>query len=283
MSKHFIQSATIRRAGLAAYRLRARSQVWRKGPRVFVNSIPKAGTHLVTAELAKAKGLQNSYLHLDNRRFSNSSSSADSSGGINVAVIEKDLRTVRPGQYFSGHVAWDPALEEMLRRNAVKTIFVTRDPRAVLVSRYNYILGLKRHWLHEFLTGYSSDPVERYRLLINGHDGTPSIRPSHDRLEAYLPWIESSCAHTVRFEDLVGARGGRSDELKQETLRGMLTFAGYPDDAPDAAEIGKATTSATFRKGQADSWREELPPQIVTLVDETSGEIIERMGYPRVR
>ena len=51
MSKNFVQNALLRQSLLTAYRGYARAQFWRSGPRIFVNSIPKAGTHLLTAEL----------------------------------------------------------------------------------------------------------------------------------------------------------------------------------------------------------------------------------------
>ncbi|MEH6683730.1 MAG: sulfotransferase domain-containing protein [Qipengyuania sp.] len=279
MSKHFVQNSTVRKLGLTAYRLRARSQFWRTGPRVFINSVPKAGTHLVTAELAKVDQMQNSYLHLDNRRFSDSSDLSDGSGQIRLNVITADIAKVQKGQFFTGHVAWDRGLEDMLREAGIKIVFVTRDPRAVLVSRYNYILGLKRHWLHRFLNGYSKDPVERYRLLIEGHMGTPKLLSTTDRLLAYIPWIEREIVHTIRFEDVVGTRGGRSDVQKEAELKLLATFLGLDVEDVESETLTRETTSVTFRNGQADGWREELPAPVLKLMNQRCGEVIERMGY----
>ena len=280
MSRHFIQSAIIRNLGKSVLRTNARARFWRTGPRIFINSVPKAGTHLLLAELAKVGALSHSYLHLDNRKFDRSTAMSDGTGSIDIEVIARMISSVRDGQYFSGHVGWDRRLEELLIDKGIKTIFVTRDPRAVLVSRYNYIVGLKRHWLHDFVTTYSGDPVDRYRVLVEGHRSAPFIRPMDDRLAAYLPWLESPAAITVRFEALVGARGGGSDALKSDVLANLLDYVGVEGSALTQEKIAERTVSATFRKGRTDSWRDELPPEILNLVEARCGEVLQAMGYP---
>ena len=77
MSKNFVQNALLRKSLLTAYRGYARAQIWRSGPRIFVNSIPKAGTHLLTAELEKFPQLQNSRLHIQAHKVNAATASAD--------------------------------------------------------------------------------------------------------------------------------------------------------------------------------------------------------------
>ncbi len=279
MSSNFVQNAALRSAGMAAYRAWARAQFWRKGTRILVNSIPKAGTHLLTAELARIEGLQNSRLHLLNTDILEDKLDNSANPAMNLERIARAVKTVRGGQYFSAHLPWSSGFEQILREENIATFFVLRDPRDVLASRYHYILGLKRHRLHSFFADPSRSEFERYRLLVEGHAGDPFMRPMVEMLAQFAPWVESDITLTVRFEDLIGARGGGTDEAKHAAFQRIAVHAGIAADRlPDDIAQAPAKT-ATLRKGKSGGWRDELPWEVQELVEETCGPTLRRIGY----
>lgn len=281
MSGNFVQSATLRRVALGAYLLYARSQVWRTGPRVFVNSIPKAGTHLLTAELAKFAELQNSRMHVDLPGIALHDGRTPGDAPLyDVDKLTRQVGTVRGGQFFSAHLPWSDELAGFIAEANLRTIFMTRDPRAVLVSRLHYILGLRRHRLHTFLTDGFATEVARYHALIDGQAIEPRVMSLADLLAGFVPWTAAPGVLTVRFEDLVGERGGGSAATKKETLAGIARHCGLPADRLDAIATTATGATPTLRKGQANAWRDELPPEIARRITDEFGRSLEALGYP---
>lgn len=281
MSKHFVQNALLRRTLISGYRAYARSQIWRTGPRIFINSIPKAGTHLLTAELDKFREIRNSRLHIETREVN----AAAVGGGrveeirIDAALFADRARTVRRGQFFSGHLFWDETLAAFLRDANIRTVFVKRDPRDILVSQLHYIVGLRRHYLHRLIGGLRNDE-ERLRMLVLGRVGEPFIRPLREQLARFIPWTSAEFVLDVRFEDLVGERGGGSMERKRETLLRICHHCGLPTDRIEEFSRAAAKATPTLRAGRANAWQAGLPDSIVRLVTEHCAEEIARLGYP---
>lgn len=279
MSSNFVQSRVLRSALMTAYRLYARSQLWRSGPRIFVNSIPKAGTHLLTAELDKFTGLQNSRLHIQSHKVNRVG------GGKRVATYDLDVDKtlalvdhVRAGQFFTGHIFHYPELSAGLAKRGVKTVFVLRDPRDILVSSYHYAVGLKRHPWHDYLQSLPGEEA-RYAAIIDGHPADPFIRPMHEMLERHVGWTRDPAVLSLRFEDLVGERGGGSTAAKHEALASLCSYAGLPADELDQHARTAAKATPTLRRGKANAWRDSLPPGAAALFEMRCGAVIDAFGY----
>lgn len=280
MSKHFVQNATLRKVLLGGYRVYARSHFWRSGPRVLVNSIPKAGTHLLTAELERLDNLGNSRLHIETDKFTFSHrKNALGFPAVDLRKLQRAVETVRKGQFFSAHMYWSEGFEELMASNDVHQIFIARDPRDILLSRMHYAMGLKRHRLHAFLTERLSSDEERLRVLVDGRDADPFIRPFRATLDGFLPWMSRDAVLAVRFEDLVGERGGGSAQAKREALHRIARFCGLDvQRVDDLANRGTAPTP-TMRKGKIGTWKDEMPSDIVKLVEDKLGDAISAFGY----
>jgi hypothetical protein len=281
MSKNFVQNALARQLLIAGYRSFARAQLWRSGPRIFVNSIPKAGTHLLTAELDKFTELQNSRLHIETRLVN---AAAPDHARVEEVAIDADkadrfLGQVRKGQFFSAHLFWDDALAARLRARDIRTIFMQRDPRDILVSRLKYVLGLERHYLHQHLAKELGSDEERLRVLILGRKADPFIRPMREMLESFAPWTSADFVLTVKFEDLVGERGGGTTEAKYRALERICTHCGLSTDR--LAEFARTPPKATptLREGRSNTWRKHLSPEIVALFEAECGAATAALGY----
>lgn len=281
MSKHFVQSAALRTLLLRASRAYARSRFWDKGPKVFINSIPKAGTHLLTAELERFSGLHNSRLHLeiDRLKAPQSRLAADELPIIDPEKLARAVGRVRGGQFCTGHLYGTEEVVRFFESDGSRTLFMTRDPRDVLVSRFHYIRGLRRHPVHEFMTSGVGSEEEAYRIMVLGHSGPPFIRPLRATLEGYLPWMKMASVLTVGFEDLVGARGGGSNEAKLAALHRIAAHCGLDTAGLDRIAETPTKPTPTLRSGQTGAWRKNLPPEIIRLIESECGDLIEAMGY----
>jgi len=280
MSKNFVQSAALRSLAVRAYRLYARAQFWRTGPRIFINSIPKAGTHLVTAELERFQGLQHSRLHIEIAETKvGEQRRPDANPVLDYRKVARYVDQVRPGQFFSAHLFWTQEMQDIIAARGIPTVFVLRDPRDILISRLHYTAGLQRHWMHKFFTeNYHSD-VERLRLLVMGHEANPVVIPMRNVLESFQPWLTAPGVLSVKFEDLVGERGGGSAARKLEVLQQIATHCGLPSGHLE--ELAKTATGSTptLRKGKIGGWREDMPKEIADLVHRECGDLIKACGY----
>jgi len=207
MSNNFFQNETLKSVLVGGYRAYAMSLVTRSGPRVFVNSVPKAGTHLFTSILEEMPGMMNSGLHIQTRVINELAAKNEriAEYKLDTAKFDRYARTIRPGQYFSSHIFWDESAKDYLRGTDLKFFFITRDPRDILVSSYHYIMGLRRHFLHDYVAAMP-DPIDRYKFILYGKDSDPYKPSQKVSLEGFLPWMEQDFVCHVTFEDLVGAQ-----------------------------------------------------------------------------
>jgi hypothetical protein len=84
----------------------------------------------------------------------------------------------------------------------------------------------------------------------------------------------------VRFEDLIGSKGGGNDERQIKTIADI--FAYLEADGIDARLIaGKAFSenSVTFRKGKIGDYRNVLSAAQIKLFNELHGDVIRQYGY----
>lgn len=269
---------------LSGYRQWARLQIHRTGPRVLVNSIPKAGTHLLTAELAKFPELMNSRTHLATADFVKGGREARPShlrpADLDLKAVRRKIAAVRPGQFFTSHMAYTEAFSDLLAENDIRVVNLIRDPRDIMVSNFHYLKGLRRHRIHRFSVGLGGDRA-LYDAILRGRSSSPRILPYANILGEYVGWTKDPRVLTVRFEELVGVRGGGSDEEKGRALARIRHHAGLARCETNIADVVRETTSVTFRKGTIGSWRQELPPEILDQFLEFCGDHLHDLGYIR--
>lgn len=166
-------------------------------------------------------------------------------------------------------------------------VYIVRDPRAVAPSYANHngtsidrsieMMAQGDHALARSRRGLSHQ-LHQFMGSWSGH-----VRSWLDQTE--MP------VHLVRYEDLHAATAA--------TFAGILQAVGLPVDQARADKAVAATafaqlqaqeeaasfrerpgaTERFFRKGQADSWREELTPAQVERIIADHGSVMARLGY----
>ena len=87
---------------------------------------------------------------------------------------------------------------------------------------------------------------------------------------------------TIRFEDLVGSKGGGSDVLQARCVTDIARFLGIDIAAEMVNEICNVIWEAkgrTFRKGQIGTWREVLTQEMLAVYYATARDITRKWGY----
>ena len=244
-------------------RLRARLARPSKGPRIFVNSLPKAGTHLLMTALDSFPEIRFGGVHFMKRRVMlDHSDIPERSTHVDWELTRRVLdRAAKNGQYVTSHIWGHDELFEILDELGYVSLFVIRDPRDIVISTAAYITRLRRHMHHHrFVDEYHSD-AERFLAIINGYPPGPegpgrlSLK---DKLEGFSPWLTRPGVMCCRFEDLVGERGGGSSTAQLAAIAEIGGHVGLSVSAAEAARIADEAWSpgaATFRAGVTGEWR----------------------------
>jgi hypothetical protein len=257
---------TLERFGLTPGKL-ARRVSDREAPRVLCVSIPKSGTHLLERALCLHPSLSRRLMPTVSdenvRRY----------GGF-----ERLLRRLRPGQIVASHLRYRPGYPEALERAGARAIFLSRDPRDVVVSQIHYVTKRTDHRHHGTFAAIRDDR-ERLRLAIEG-DPSRHVVSVADRLRYYEGWLDA--ALVIRFEDLIGPQGGGSAERQLAALGAIFEHLGMPHAESDVRPIAErlfSPDSPTFRRGSIGGWREAFDPALTGLFERTAGTLAARYGY----
>ena len=272
-----------RRVVVPAYRAAARANVFLPGPRVFANSFPKGGTHLLSSLLGHLPRMMYSGVHRAAGDFLAPGAAVDE--GMDMRALRRALRSVNGGQFMTGHFPHTPGLCRELDDLGYASVVIMRDPRDILVSSQFYVQRMRDHDLHRRFTESLETTDDRLMALITGFSadeygrGQASIG---DRLERFMGWWTAPGVLTVRFEDLVGPAGGGHADVQQRTVAEVARHAGRPLTPQSVARVAEAvwsSKSSTFRSGVAGGWREHFGAEHVAAFKRVAGHHLVRLGY----
>jgi hypothetical protein len=191
--------------------LKPRSLLGRlNGPRVLLNSLPKAGTNLVERAISQFPSLHSagwrtlrSWENLDPRTAAS-------------------LCSLRRGGVLVGHLPAHQELCSLLAAQDIKTIFMTRNPKDMVVSYVKYVCQIdKTHLAHDHFTSLPND-AERYMAAILGVKGV--VSPLAETMEKFSAWFECKGILVIRFENLIGSQGGGCDREAASVITTMAEF-----------------------------------------------------------
>ena len=242
--------------------------------RCFANTIPKAGTHLIERCLWLMPGIHPAGCHLR------------AGSGKDVRNMLWFLRLIGQGCFVTAHLAFSEERLSILESLGYRHILLIRDPRDVAVSLAFFLarpaepFSRKANIANRSFFRNLRSMDERITVAITGE---PSIAlPSLDqKYETYLPWVEHGSL-LVKFEDLVGPRGGGSLERQIVSIMRMASHLGIMLSEKQAAEIADrcySTRSMTYRRGLIGDWRNHFRQEHKTLLKEQAGRWLIKLGY----
>jgi hypothetical protein len=179
-------------------------------PAFLINSLPKAGTHLVGKAAGLFPGIHFSGIHIGKQArrtgglmtriiarlrllpidrsiyqlllefeglLPKSSSETMVPIGIvqprlaRLSTVECILRWIDRGSFATAHIPFSQALSDVLKKNGMRMILVLRDPRDVVISQAKYVTSRPWHFLFEHYRGLSES--EQIRVSITGIRSVP--------------------------------------------------------------------------------------------------------------
>lgn len=282
------ENPNVRRIAIPTYRRMARFMAFGQGSRVLINSLPKAGTHVLSTLLKLLPGMIHSGQHYvldDFRQHEERPRIWGDIPEIDWVKLERTFASFNKGQFMTAHFAAVPKLIELLDALDYRTLFIIRDPRDVVVSSSIYMASLERHIMHGRYAEDFKTPEERIMATITGFPaddrgrGAESIGQKVDR---YLPWLTSSSVHSCRFETLIGPAGGGTAEGQQREIEGIARHIGRsptPQQIEGLAHRTWSPKSPTFRKGRIGDWRNHFTDEHKEAFKRVAGQHLIALGY----
>lgn len=271
--------------------------------KVLVNSLPKSGTNMVqkcmeligiswSGRSVAASSIFGRYGGI--KKFLRGAKAKETPVAIGleipVGVSPVWLKRYLGGAsgYVSGHAAFSSHYHAILQSEQYQVIQVLRHPCAELASWANYIVEPGYYWREAQRAFASLSPKERVRLmlyggLLNETDTRFYYRGFREVWSQVQGWVESDEVLTVKYEDLVGSRGGGDDELQRVTIARMLRHIGMSASDAEVKRISENLYGGThtFRQGNIEGWRKLIDADLERQVYEQLHDlpVIQKLGY----
>ena len=265
--------------------------------RVVANSVPKSGTHLL-AGLLTLLGLHQTDFggirsHLVSGPFAPIKRLLRARGPEKVIIgvvspqqisrrwLSRRLSRLPDGCFITAHCIYTPELAGLFREEKLRVACILRDPRDVAVSQMHHIKQRTRHFAHEPFVALPSDH-ERLLVSIRGGElGGRKLQSLDERYRQFLGWERDPNAVMVKFEELVGPKGGGSAEAQRRTVERVAAHVGIETDERTMRLVEEKLfgVGRTFRKGQSGGWRLEFTEEHVRATKEVAGPLLVELGY----
>lgn len=282
------KNRVLRDVGIGIYRSVVRANKFLPPPRVLLNGPPKSGTHLLSDCLSLMPQMMYSGRHFALTDFiaQDTAESTRNYPDVQETHLASFLEKCPQGMFATAHARYHPSLATLIEAVPFKHIFLLRDPRDVAVSHVFYVKREVLHPQHTHFTEVLRSDDERLMETILSFkaevsEGTP-LRSAFDTFAGCLPWLDHPSTLVVRFEDLIGPRGGGNPNVQRATIKKLGAFVERPladDQVGEIAQKMYAKTSSTFRKGEVGDWRNHFTEAHRRAFKEVMGDRLVRFGY----
>lgn len=197
--------------------------------------------------------------------------------------LERRLNRVPDDSVVSAHCVYTQGFGDLLSEQKMRTVCIIRDPRDTAVSHMHYVKQRPRHRAYKEYMALPNDHERLMASIRGGKLGPHTLHPLDERYRRFLGWEREGGAVTVKFEDLVGPKGGGSEEAQRAAVVRIVDHLGLDvgDRTVGAIQERLFGSGRTFRKGQTGGWKQEFSEEHREAAREVAGELLVELGYER--
>ena len=251
---------------------------------VLCNSYPKSGTHLLYQILYSIPGLN---------KWDDIVSVQALCGVMNTSShVHWKLGSAPDSSIVRCHLMHCEEINQVLAEFDRKVIFIYRDLRDVAVSHARWVTREPRIFLHE----YYSQLDDFDRQLMYSIKGVPVGTPFGSNISQpdigqdfsrWKKWLSDPTALAVKFEDLIGKRGGGCEETRLKTIKKIVNYlevdlSWQQLETNFGSDIMNPQESHTFRKGskgKIGGWKEIFKSEHKDAFKQVAGNLLIELGY----
>lgn len=262
----------------------------RKHP-VLANSIAKAGTYLLTRTIILLGRTQHPVtLHgaVTARSLQVEETRECALVGVDwpCLVPQQKLRnvlaSVSGNQFINGHLPYSSRTRMMIENLGFIMPIIVRDPRDIVISHVNWVLSQDYIPYHQYY--HSLQPDDRLMAAIHGFSFKPHgplVLPLQRRFQMILDWQRYPLAYLIKYEHLVGEKGGGSIEKQKAAIRDIAIQLGVDADDENITQVASHVYGGTFtfKGGKISKWRHHFKQAHIDAIKEEVGDYIVELGY----
>ena len=175
------------------------------------------------------------------------------------SVVGNLFSKVSGKEYIIGHMPYSDGGKCLVEKYISKTITIVRDPRDMALSMLSHIRERPLHMAYSYLFNQIQDDQKRLEAIVKGYENEFGYLVGlNEMYSSMLLWGYQQNNLILRFEDLVGKKGGGTDDLQFKSVKAIAQHIGILDQFSNekissigSQSFGKTTT---FRKGQIGRW-----------------------------
>lgn len=201
------------------------------------------------------------------------------SGGVPKALLYNLIKPSKVRKHLWTHWAHTPRFEKYLQHFKTYNFLMIRDPRDMVVSFAFMVYQSRTADITHVTEKTQSAELENVILdLVTGNQKhylpwAVEIQQVYPLLweiglykfyKLYMPFFYSSDFLVVRFEDLIGERGGGSSQKQLDSIKKIGRHMRVPISDQEIKSIIEKLFGGTwtFREGQIGSWKKYFTPRI---------------------
>ncbi len=197
----------------------------------------------------------------------------------------------RASNLLNYHWAYTVEADQLFNENGIANFFIIRDPRAMLVSMA-YMVKDGRLGEHADVEAIIWDLIDgRQKSFVPWgvtiHNAYPLIWEMGvtQFYKLFLPWMNADKFLTIRFEDLIGSKGGGGGTLQLQTINAIAQHIGIslPPEKIVAVRDELFGRSITFREGKIDGWKKHFTSEMKAAYKAVPGanQLLIDLGYEK--
>jgi sulfotransferase 6B1 len=256
----------------------------RKAPIIICNSYPKSGTHLLYQILYSIPELQ---------KWNDIVSVQALCGVMNSSShIRWKISSAPDSSIVRSHLMHCTEICQILDQEYCRKLFIYRDLRDVAVSHARWIVKESKIFLHPIYIKQKTFEEQ----LMSSIKGTPLGSPFGSNLSQpdigqdflrWKGWIDDPNTLAIKFEDLVGERGGEDEDKRMYTIEKILKHLKIQItheliQSKFTSTVMNPQESHTFQKGGQGStgnWKKYFTSEHKSEFKKVAGEILIDLGY----
>ena len=281
-----------------------------KEKKIFINTVPHSGTHFLSSLLENI-GYEHAILE-HTFYFGKPFYRRMQKAGINwrtakllkekIKVFEKKnipvsvsapvkitkstygglFKVLLPGKFIIGHVPFSSEAQDVQKKYVDISITIIRDPRDMILSMLRHIKERTHHHGFNYLFNVLTNDTDRFFAVAEGYENSYGKMIGVEKmLNSMLHWQKSKSNICVKFEDIIGIKGGGESYLQLKTMKTLLSFIGQTLSDENLEKLVEDTfgKSSTFRKGQIYGWKDVLSDEDNKKFERRFQDLLIKTGY----
>ena len=194
-----------------------------------------------------------------------------------------NIAQLRAGDIAYGYFQAQPEYMKVLSRENIASIFVTRDPRDVLVSHVFYATEMYAgHGMHAYYNELPNMEARLNAAILGVDKGQYQLSGIRSKYEAYMGWFSTPRVEKVQFEALLLDQKRSLERIISFLIsRGWNLALDKERAITSLVQAIRPKQSGTFRGGRVGDWQKHFSDDNKRVFKKATGDLLQTLNYEK--